>query len=559
MSRLILPRRFTQQPQYPAQIADKYKSLVKFAWLPAAPLTNLATGQQAIGYTGPIGQSTGVSGKRYDGNLGASQVEFYANGLDAAGINELTIFSIWVANPSQYHSADGTPDLLSTRTSGNSGWTWGRNSAISGTGTGGNLTAQQFTIQSVAEYTETNSTIQSLIDTVVGMRLQGSTVSWFAGGVNTSPDTSIASVGAGQNLFLFEQGPLSSGYYPWIDRCYGVVALDATLPTSAMLEITSNPAAFWQFFRGPRKYWSFASGGGGTVVNLSGESLQRQSATATLTETSSLTGVSKQVQSSASSLGISVPLSGLAVQINAAHGAVSVGAPLSGVSRVTQTSSGALQISVPLSAVSKQIQAALGALGVGTPLTGTSRQVQNAYGGLSASPGFSGVSKQVQSGSGGITVHVSIAGESLQKALASGNLTNTPPGGISLSGESVQVQHSSGLVGLGVNLSGSSVQVQTAHGDLLTTVPLSGLSAQVHKASGTLAIAAHLSAESAQIASSTGTLSLNILISGESFQHVSASGTLSTSNPLVANPLYTIYANGRSFDITAAGRSFTIQ
>lgn len=209
--------------------------------------------------TGGIGSSIGPSGPRADFYASSGYELFSANGLDGA-ISRLTLFSIWRAKPSQYLIADSKPVLLSTRNASNQGWTWGRVSAIGG-GASGNLTSQEFTIQGVAEYDEANFTIPSLIDTPVACRIDSGTLSFFANGVRSSPDQSIASATTAGNsgLIFGKQGPYSGGGANWLDRAYITFAWLHALSDASIWTISRNP---WQIFHRRQRFYSIAASTG---------------------------------------------------------------------------------------------------------------------------------------------------------------------------------------------------------------------------------------------------------------------------------------------------------
>lgn len=213
--------------------------------------------------TGGIGSSIGPSGPRADFYASSGYELFSANGLDGA-ISRLTLFSIWRAKPSQYLIADNKPVLLSTRNASNQGWTWGRVSAIGG-GASGNLTSQEFTIQGVAEYDEANFTIPSLIDTPVACRIDSGTLSFFANGVRSSPDQSIASATTAGNsgLIFGKQGPYSGGGANWLDRAYITFAWLHALSDASIWTISRNP---WQLFHRRQRFYSIATSGGSTIT-----------------------------------------------------------------------------------------------------------------------------------------------------------------------------------------------------------------------------------------------------------------------------------------------------
>lgn len=262
MSALILPSRFRQQPQYPAHIdwSNPITRGLIFAHNPAIGEINLVTSQSPLNTTG-FAKNVGPTGKRI--NLsGSSNAEFSDNGASVAG-NSLTIVSIWRAKDSQYAFADGTGILVSSRTAGNAGFSWGRTAAQSG-GATGNLTSQTFVVHGVAQYTEANATIESLVDSPVAFRASGTVASWFRFGKKSSADTTIGTCSTGSALVIGGLGPYGSSGWFWTDRAYLTLVFNRPLGDDEIALLTSSVASPWQIFKKPaRRIWIPAAGGAG--------------------------------------------------------------------------------------------------------------------------------------------------------------------------------------------------------------------------------------------------------------------------------------------------------
>ena len=245
---LIVPRKriWTQQPQQAAQI-DSYwiKRGLRFVINPSAGLNN--QGKFPLQNTGFV---TGITqeGIVFAGNLRA---EF---GPMLPSANGLTLISVWMSRASsQYLGGDGDRIILGDRTSGNSGWSWGRSSAIGG-GAGGNLTKQGFTINGVAAYEESNHQIESLVATPVAMRYSKDSgkVSWFRFGRQSSADTTATtSPSTGGNVVFGAQGEYSANLSPWIDRAGLTLGFVGELSDAEILELTGSVNSLWKVYHAP--------------------------------------------------------------------------------------------------------------------------------------------------------------------------------------------------------------------------------------------------------------------------------------------------------------------
>jgi len=265
MAGMIPPLVRTQQPQQATQISPYWlaKGLV-FVHNPAIGEINLVDSRAAINTTG-FPRDVGQEGVRINA-AGASKAEFTDNRLAASG-NNLTLISIWRAKYAQYASADATRLLLSTRTAGNAGFGWGRSSAIAG-GSTGNLTAQTLVLNGVAQYTETNSTIESLVDTVVACRLSGTACSWFRFGKKSSTDTTVGTATTGATTVLGAGGPYSAPGTIWNDRAYLTLAFNKPLSDADIYLLTNNVNAPWQIFAPiPRNVFADVAGSGSQTLS----------------------------------------------------------------------------------------------------------------------------------------------------------------------------------------------------------------------------------------------------------------------------------------------------
>lgn len=234
------------QPQgRPRIMAQWLAKGLKFAYLPSAGFINLATGKSDIQHStlAPLGATP--SGVAFAGGM---RSEFPVT-VDAN--NGLTVISIWRARTSsQYLNADNTCVLVGTRTSSNNGWAFGRNGATGSAGSGGNLTAQTLVFQNVAQYIESTTAIESLVDTPVAVRYSkaNNAISWFRFGKKSSPDTPAGTPTVGGNLVFGAQGDYPSAGAPWIDRAHVCLVFEGALSDSDIQLLTSTVGSVWQVF-----------------------------------------------------------------------------------------------------------------------------------------------------------------------------------------------------------------------------------------------------------------------------------------------------------------------
>lgn len=276
MANLVIPRReiWTQQPQNIVRVSERFASRLKFAIVPNVGLVNLSGLDTPIQTTG-MDKLVGKNGVSY---LGGKRSEFKPTLSNANG---MTLVSVWRARPtSNYLSGDATRCLIANRTAGNAGWMWGRSSAVGG-GATGNLTAQTYVINSIAQYTESNFTIESNIDTPVACRYSQATgkISWFRFGNKSSPDTAAAtSPTVGGNVVFGASGPYSDNGNPWLDVASVVLGFVGELSDSEIYDLTKDVKSVWGVFapRETRLFVPVAGGGTTTVTSDSAASYKVQ-------------------------------------------------------------------------------------------------------------------------------------------------------------------------------------------------------------------------------------------------------------------------------------------
>lgn len=229
-----------KQPQVLVEIdqSNPITAALVFVSNPAVGYTNLIKPRSPLNIE-PIVTSASDKGI----NSSAGSIE-YADTVNVS--NGLTLFSILKARPANYLNTDGSRTILSTRTSGNKGWSWKR-----GPGVGDFKVAQIFTVHGVADYAETNATIGSVEDVPVAVRYNRVTgvISWFANGRPSSNDTAASTsvnVDQGETLHYRRAGPFSAGLESYLDYLNCTLVFERMLSNAEIKSLSENP---WQIFK----------------------------------------------------------------------------------------------------------------------------------------------------------------------------------------------------------------------------------------------------------------------------------------------------------------------
>ena len=243
---------YQSQPQASPVVHPNWMARgLKFALIPSLGWFNLCTNAYASAQTGAVSRSAIPSGF-FVGET--TMANFASMTFPLSGAAGLTIISIWRSR-GDYLSVDGNRNLLSTRNSSNQGWSYGRDSAISGSGTG-NLTRQTLTFNGVAQYIEANYTIESYVDTPVACRWSArtNTISWLRFGKTTSTDTASGSPSNGDPLMFGATGPYSGvGGTEWLDRISTILIFDKPLTNEEIWALTKSVSSVWSVFTYPHR------------------------------------------------------------------------------------------------------------------------------------------------------------------------------------------------------------------------------------------------------------------------------------------------------------------
>lgn len=425
MSNQLLPRReiLTQQPLFLAPILPFWRSKgLVFVHNPAIGDVNLAFNARALNST-VLPKNSGPAGLRL--NLaGASKSEFSDAGLAAAG-NGLTLISIWRAKDTQYASGDAVRFFLSTRTAGNAGWGWGRISAIAG-GATGNLTQQTLVLNGVAQYNETNYTIESLVDTVVACRVKGTTASWFRFGRKSSNDTTVGTASSGGTLVFGAGGPYSGAGNLWNDRAYLTLGFNQPLSDAEIFTLCKDISAPWQVLA-PRATLVFIPAGAGGSLNAAASGGGIAAGSASLAAQVALAAVGVSVAGGSAAAAASIPLSavGFSVSSGSANALAAVTISAAGLAQAAGTANLSGGAAGSISATGQAQASGSALLNITVTLSATGSSQSSGSANLSGgAPGQVSASGGAQAGgSAQIKATVSISAAGYAQAMASGQLS----------------------------------------------------------------------------------------------------------------------------------------
>ncbi len=267
MSSIILPRRFTSQPQYPALVAAGNPYDIAFCYNAAVGFVNLANGEPALSVNGSFPVGLDVSGQTIEPRSGSTYAIFNPNGMQNA--TEATLIAIWASAAPAGWSYNVTDYIYSTGGySTGGGFAWGRTSESGG------LTGQYVYSSSIGGYGELATEIPPA-PSVVAFRQMGGVSSFFLNGSRSSADQTKANFPASPNnlylgCFIQYSGP-PQPYNNWVDNCSLLVAIPRGLSDKEIWALTNSLDAPWQIFQAPpRKLWVSGGGGGSVFYSLVG-------------------------------------------------------------------------------------------------------------------------------------------------------------------------------------------------------------------------------------------------------------------------------------------------
>ena len=544
MASIILPSRWTSQPQYPVEIdrANHFGSRVAFAIYPEILKARHLLGLET---TGTVGIEPGVflpqANESYLEQAWGSQVTS----------QEVTLFGQFASR-----TANTTGIAVSISLGGSDGI---------GLGVYPDFVGDEF----VAQYSLSNRYVGSgdVAKTrnkprfAVLVASNGDQKLYSDGVQVLSRSDAIATFTSSFRVRVFRhigQNYLASytnaNQFP--TALTGII--NGRLTEGEVRELTANP---WQIFRPQRRilYFDVASGGGPATHNLEAAAAAQASATGALS--------------------VSVPLAGAGIAVATASGAMSVSISLAGAAQAQAGASGALDVTgdASLAGNATATASASGGLSLSIPLAGGAVAQAMAAAGLSQSVALGGDATAAASATGALTLNVSLAGAAIAQAAADAGLTVTNAS--SLAADAQASASASGALSVGVPLSGAALTVASADGSLTHIVPLAGSAASASLATGGLDVAVSLSAAAlaqamaaagltveqgglagaaAAQASASGTITLRVNLTADAVAQAVAAGALDGDGTLVATAGWAIARTPRNWKIARQARTWRI-
>lgn len=526
MSLLILPSRFTTQPQYPAKINPAYASRVGSILLPSLGGSAALNGQpltvSGSGY-GIVPTPLGIGYTHNADNTVRASLPGSTLGT-AAGGSLLCVFRTTSSAVDGRLAAYGTEQ----GSGGNSVFSIGHNTSSLRVTIGGSLLndANEY-MQSINDGKVHCAVISaSLFSNSLGynyvVTLDGKILA------NTSSATSLGTSSTFSSVLSggFRRGGLDipSGegkVLLVVPFCYGMLTLKEAIDLSA------NPR---QIFKAPPRLFFAASGG----------------------SSAALAGNAQAIASASGALSVAVPIAGAAVGVATATGSLSTAMKLSGAAAAIAVASGNLTLGLSLSGQAIANAVASGTLGTQFQLAGNAQATALASGNLGTGASLAGAAQMAVSATGNLQVQVTLSGSAIANAAATGNLTAS--GSTALAGNAQAQASASGILSTSLPLAGNAQVAAAASGNLTKGVPLSGAAVAVVTALGNLTVTVSLSGAAVAQAIATGGLALSIPLAGAAIMHAVASGYLSVSGG--TGPIVSI---SRSFAAPLEKRSFILE
>jgi len=258
-------------------------------------------GQMGPGFvSSSVGLRAVNQGMAFDFN----DTDVYQRFTDQLDYSRGEVSGFAVINPLTVYTAggQGIGTYFSTRTSGNSGWSFHDLSAR-GYSTGNEVLSLMFTLHGVTDYNyelPVGALPALLGQKTVGFRVKSNTpVDFFIDGKKYSRSGDIGTIAAGSDWIIGKAGPFDFSYEHYGQPMLLAMTADRFLDERVFVELTANP---WQLFQpAPSRFYLIPSSGPVTyqlssaltsvsTVSVSDLAVQRDllSACASLSSTSSI-------------------------------------------------------------------------------------------------------------------------------------------------------------------------------------------------------------------------------------------------------------------------------
>jgi hypothetical protein len=504
MSNLILPQKWTSQPQYPVEMlgSNPLTNGLKFAWNAATPTLDLLSNEriQPVNGVSPAPTKHGLSG-----DFTAASMQYYdcGTGQNVTFSGDMTVF---IRYSLKSLPASGSAYQLFSRDNDTGGRAFSVDVHNSTRGVrfyaGGGGTV------GTNEIVENRTPVAGDDRAVMLVWSPSTNIAeiWTDGmlaattGAVTIPPSATTSARIGSRAY--------SGYNEYLNG--GVTQICAWGRRLSAVEIAEQFMYPWQIFKAQSRRIFVASAGGAAA--LASNAAAQASASAAATTAIPITAAALSLSTAGGTLTTAIPLNAVAAAIATSSGEMSTAITLQGGALAASSASGSLttQILISGSALAQAVSSALLSSGItmtadavakaavqGT-LTTAIRMIANASGNASASAAFSGSP-------------AALSAAAYSQATADAQLT------------------------ISIQLAASALGQADAQGDLTTRVQLSA------------------AALSSAIAS--GSLSVPVRFSANAFAQATASATLSDS-AYISDPRYTATILGREFYVSSFERKF---
>lgn len=546
MPNLILPARFTSQPQYYAPI-DGSNPLTRGLRisLPGGDLYNQPTGRSFTRNGSPL-QSANKLGRTWNLVRASSQ---YLELTD----EPILAFPFTVVVVQQWAGA-ATGILFEISSAGSLDY-----QQLYVTSAGSLRTYTSSAANSNDAASASGLVVTTRPQVLAGRVAAANARTCYIDGVQVASNaTSISPVNGTRNLIGAN----------WTGTVYGTfyggqvaltLAWNRALTNSEIADVSRNP---WQVFKKPaRRFWAMdVSGGAGAVLDAAGTAQSAGTAALTtairftaaglvvatggagLTTGINLAGTGAAVATGSAAISTGIQFTAVGVSVASGAGVLTTGIPLAGVGAAVATGSASLDTPAVLQAAGAALATGGAGLTTGIPLAGAgaaaasgsaviTAQIVLSAAGLSQALGNAGLTTAIllaaagsNQATGSAALNASVAAlDAAGAAVASGSATITVQIRLNASGLSQALGVAS--LSSGIRLAGAGAAIANGAGQLTTGIPLAGVGVAV--ASGGASIDVEIRLTAAGLAQAIGAGALVTQISFAAAGAAVASGTAS--------------------------------
>lgn len=404
MAELILPSRFSQQPQELARV-DRSNScalgLVSATYPSASTTLFDAAGERfwADPYAGESFRPTGITSKgRWRSSGGGSyrsSLSNLAGGLTARYTQLVLVRPKVAAGTTSIRIAEFGEEL--------GGWYLTRISLGNGTGNKFRGTAVGGPVDSDADYVVGQYYAVAFTSDMTGAGVQRLHV-------NGIKQSGVGAYNGAANKKL-DWGNLSDNGVANAFELYGVFMWNRVLSDAEITSVSDNP---WQMFKAPKSSLWLGAAATPSGAELAGAAAAAASGLGTLTT--------------------KIALTGSAVASATASGTLSAGISLTGSAQVAASASGVLTTKIALSGAAAATASGSGVLTTGIALSGSAVASATGTGNLATAVRLTGAAVAVASGTGQLATAIALTGAAVARATATGALTAPSRVGSNLEG-----------------------------------------------------------------------------------------------------------------------------